>query len=151
MATGLNAVTAPNEHAAKAASAALAGLRPALKKSARAKVAKITLTADGEKVVIPREAFDLFVRILAEMANGNAITIVPIHAELTTQQAADLLNISRPFLIGLLQQGKMPFRTVGTRRRVLFADLLEYKQREELRARDVLDELAREAEKLNLD
>lgn len=148
MANGLNQVTATDERAAKEAMTALAGLRSSVGK--KTKPEKVTLQADSEKVTIPREAFNLFVRILAEMANGNSITIVPIHAELTTQQAADLLNVSRPFLIGLLDAAKIPFRMVGTRRRIRFADLLEYQRKEEAEAKDMLDELAAEAQKHKL-
>ena len=99
---------------------------------------------------VPSAVRRLLVRVLSELAQGNGVTVLPVTAELTTQQAADFLNVSRPYLVGLLEAGKIPFRSVGTRRRVLLLDLMHFKEIEEARRRKVLDELAAEAQKLNL-
>jgi excisionase family DNA binding protein len=100
----------------------------------------------GETVELPASAVNLLVRILTEMANGNALTLIPIHAELTTQQAADLLNVSRPYFITLLEQGKVPYRKVGKHRRILFRDLMDYKRRSDRERDELLAALAKEAQ-----
>lgn len=102
------------------------------------------------QVIIPAVAFRFFVDVLAELANGNAVTVAPVHAELTTQQAADLLNVSRPYLIKLLDNERIPFRRVGNRRKVQLVDVLDYKRHDDVRRQGVLDELTREAEELGL-
>lgn len=120
------------------------------RKSSRA----IRVQPEGGKeevsVTVPREALELFLDILAEMANGNAVSIVPVHAELTTQQAADMLNVSRPFLVNLLDEGKIPFRLVGTHRRVKVADIVTYKEKDSAHRKSVMDELTAEAQKHEL-
>ena len=84
------------------------------------------------------------------MAQGNAVTIIPIHAELTTQEAADFLNVSRPYLVRLLEQKKMPFHMVGTHRRVRFEDLMAFKASFEKSRREAMDELATQAQELGM-
>jgi excisionase family DNA binding protein len=105
---------------------------------------------NGEAIFLPASALKLLMVILSHMAQGSAVTIIPVHTELTTQEAADLLNVSRPFLVGLLEERKIPFRRVGTRRRVLAKDILRYKEEIDKKRLNVLDELANEAQKHNM-
>ena len=95
-------------------------------------------------------AFRLLNDILAEMAKGRGVTLLPVRPELTTQQAADLLNVSRPYLIGLLEQGKIPFRLVGQHRRVRLDDLMAYRQKDDEARRRIADELTADAQELGM-
>lgn len=104
----------------------------------------------GEAVVLPPPLFRLILDVLSQMARGNAITLVPVHAELTTQQAADLLGVSRPFLIKLLEKGELPHRKVGRHRRVRFIDLMRYRKESGARRQEALDELVRLSQELGL-
>lgn len=143
-------MTQPTQQVAEEARAAIRGLAGARRRQANPAITVQPDVGTGTTVTIPAPAFDLLLEILGQMANGNAVTIVPVHAELTTQQAADVLNVSRPFLIQLLESGAIPFRKVGTHRRVLFAELMAYKRHDDARRRGVMDELATEAQKHGL-
>jgi len=148
-----HALSVPDPTVAEQAASALVGLSEFLRAhptpTARVRICPDD-AGDETQVVVPAEAFRLFVEILAELANGNAVTVAPVHAELTTQQAANILNVSRPFLVGLLEDNKIPFRRVGNRRKVLLADLLEYKRLDDQYRDDVLRQLTAEAEELGL-
>lgn len=102
-----------------------------------------------EQFVIPAAAFRLLNGILAEMAKGNAVALLPVDSELTTRQAAELLKVSRPFLIEQLEKGCIPFRKVGTHRRVLFKDLMTYKQSMVQKRLAALEELSALDQKLD--
>jgi len=101
---------------------------------------------DGQELVLPRSATRLISHLLTEMAQGNAVTIIPIHANLTTQEAADYLNVSRPFLIGVLEAGKIDYHMAGTHRRIRFQDLVKYKEVSEERRRELMEELAAQSQ-----
>jgi excisionase family DNA binding protein len=103
-----------------------------------------------EPIEVPASAVRLFLHVLNEMAQGNAVTLIPTHAELTTQQAADLLNVSRPYVVKLLDEGKIPFRAVGKFRRVRFDDLMAFKQKDDEARAKVLDQLAADAQELGM-
>jgi excisionase family DNA binding protein len=90
--------------------------------------------------------FTLLQSILRETAKGRAVRIAPLRSELTTQQAADLLNVSRPYLISLLKKGVIPYRRVGTKRRILFEQLMSSKMLEDAKRIEALTELARQAQ-----
>jgi excisionase family DNA binding protein len=106
---------------------------------------------EGEKqVLLPADAFELFAAMLAELAAGHTLTVAPARIELTTQQAADLLNVSRPYFIGLLEAGALPYRRVGNRRKVLLSDLLDYQRRDQARRHAILDQLTAEAQAMGL-
>lgn len=105
---------------------------------------------DGQKLTLPAAATRLLSHLLTEMSRGNAVTLIPVHAELTTQEAADYLNVSRPYLIGLLGRNELKYRRVGTHRRIKFGDLQQYKQRADNEQDRALDELAAEAQEFDL-
>jgi excisionase family DNA binding protein len=104
----------------------------------------------SETVVVPTSALRLLLHILTEMAQGNAVSLVPVHTELTTQQAADFLNVSRPYVVKLLDEGKIPHRTVGKYRRIRFEDLAAYKQKDDEARAKILEQLAAEAQELGM-
>ncbi|WP_164104375.1 excisionase family DNA-binding protein [Candidatus Laterigemmans baculatus] len=110
----------------------------------------VRIADTDEQVELPAVAVRLLVDLLSAMAEGNAVTLIPIHAELTTQQAADLIGVSRPFLIKQLDEGLIPYRRVGTHRRVLFSDLMRYKHEIDEKRTDALDELTRQAQDLEM-
>ena len=104
----------------------------------------------GPAIELPEAGFALLLRILDGMQQGKAISIVPVMQDLTTQQAAGLLGVSRPFFVKLLESSKLPFHLAGTHRRVYLKDLMAYKERRDHERRDALDRIAQEAEELGV-
>jgi len=114
---------------------------------------RIQLLDDGKEadtVVVPASALRLFLHLLTEISQGNAVTLIPTHAELTTQQAADFLNVSRAYLVKLLDEGKIPCRTVGKYRRVRFDDLMASKRKDDEARAKILDQLTAETQELGM-
>jgi excisionase family DNA binding protein len=106
--------------------------------------------AGDDTLIVPRAATVMLAQILALLASGQGVQIIPDAAELTTQQAADFLNVSRPYLIGLLEADEIPYRMVGTHRRIRFEDLREYRRRDDLKRRQAADQLTQLSEELGL-
>lgn len=104
----------------------------------------------AHQVELPSTALRLLVEILGELAEGNAVKIVPVQAELTTQEAADMLNVSRPHLVKLLETGALKFHKTGKHRRVQFADLMEFRQQREAESERAMQELADQAQQLSM-
>lgn len=101
----------------------------------------------SEELVLPPSAVRVLVGILNEMGRGNSVSVSPIQAELSPSQAAELLNVSRPYVTKLLDQGEIPHRMVGTHHRIRLQDLLEYKRKtlaEQYTAADELTALSQE-------
>jgi excisionase family DNA binding protein len=138
----------PNAETAQLARASATELSRLLAKLPASERARVQF--DGHDLILPRQAVTLLRDVLAEMAQGNAVTIVPTHAQLTTQEAANLLNVSRPFLVALLEEGKIPFTKTGTHRRIRYQDLMVYKRHKDQESRDALDELTRQSQDLDL-
>ena len=105
---------------------------------------------DGRVLTLPVAAARLLEHLLTEMAHGNAVTLIPVHAELTTQEAADYLNVSRPYLVRLLEENAIGFHKVGTHRRVRFQDLKTYKDQMDAKREKAMSELVAEAQELGL-
>ena len=113
----------------------------------------ITVHVEGAAkiaVPLPAKAVKMMLTVLLAMAERKPVSMIPHEAELTTKQVADFLNVSRPFLIQLLEQKKLPFRLVGTHRRIRFEDVLRFKENIDAERHKVLDQLAAEGQELKM-
>lgn len=93
-------------------------------------------------LALHRSLSELLLELLRVVGSGDAVTLVPVHQQLTTQQAADILNVSRPYLIKLLEEGVMDHHKVGRHRRIRAHDVFEYKQKMAAERAEALSELA---------
>ena len=121
--------------------------------STRQKTQRIALMGENDEshtIELPTSAMQMLADILRELAAGNAVQVVPVHAELTTQEAANILNVSRPHLVKLLEAGRIPFHKIGRHRRILFSDLLAYKEKREHESLDIMQALTDEAQDLGM-
>ena len=136
-----NQTIAPDSEALVARIAALALDRHATD----AMTLRVQVAEAGREVTtldVPASAIPLIAAVLREMGDGKAVTVLGDDAEITTQEAADLLNVSRPYLVGLIEKGELPARKVGPRRRLMLADVLTYRTETKAKRRDALRELA---------
>ncbi|MFJ4210434.1 excisionase family DNA-binding protein [Paenarthrobacter sp. NPDC089675] len=140
----------PHGSDAEMARDALKVLRRAVEAHTDPRQPVVMTVADGGHLELPGPAAELMVRILGKMAAGQGVTVIPMNAELTTQQAADLLNVSRPYLVGLLESGQIDFRKVGTHRRVMAESLYDYRRRTALVQKDAADELSALGQEMGL-
>jgi len=97
--------------------------------------------SNGEQIAIPESVYQVLCEVVHAMASGKAISVVPQNREMTTQEAADFLNVSRPYLLKLLEQGKIDFIKVGSHRRVNLQDLLKYKEQRDMKRREGMQEM----------
>jgi len=111
---------------------------------------EIEITGEKTRIKIPPSAFRFLNTVLQLMAKGKAITIIPSDTEISTQQAAEMLNVSRPHVVKLLEKGELPYHKVGTHRRILLKDLEDYKAKRDKKRRKLLEELAKQAQELDM-
>lgn len=108
------------------------------------------MKADGQEIQLPPVITQVLNEIITILCQGNSLTLIPMDKELTTQQSADILNVSRPFLIKLLESGQISYRKVGTHRKITMKDLIDYKVRTSEKRKAKLSELAELSQELGL-
>lgn len=121
-----------------------------IERSLRAEGQARLIAPDGTSTPVPLSLVTVLLESVRQLSEGNAVAILPVMQELTTQQAADLLNASRPHVVAVLEGGEMPHHKVGTHRRVYLRDLLDYKQRRDRKRRGALQTLVDDAQDLGI-
>ncbi len=108
------------------------------------------VSSSGEAIDLPEPVFNILHQMVHELLQGNSVTVVPIHKELTTQESADILNVSRQYLVVLLDTQAIPYTKVGTHRRIRFGDLMNYKNERDAKRREGLSRMTQKSQKLGL-
>ena len=142
----------PTDHDTEVARTSSAALAPMLLENGQSE-AHLRFVGKGPQVsdiVLPPSAVRILLSALQEMAKGHSVTLLPVDTEITTQQAAELMRISRPSLIKMLDEKKLPYRKVGAHRRVRYDDVVHYLETERARRKKVMEELVAETESLGL-
>ena len=111
---------------------------------------KIAIVADGQKIEMPSIVSIALMEVIKTLNKGNSITLIPMDKELTTQQAADILNVSRPYFIKLLETGEIPFKKTGTHRKILMQDLMKYRDQRAETRKSKIEELSNLSQELGL-
>ncbi len=109
----------------------------------------VVVGADGHHIELPASALEALQKVVEAMSRGESVTVIPHDKQLTSQEAAEVLSVSRPHLIKLLNRGELPFHRVGTHRRIKIEDVLAYRQRRDAERRAALAELTRLSEDLS--
>jgi excisionase family DNA binding protein len=112
--------------------------------------AQLCVQDGDDRFVVPMGAMKLLAEILNQMAQGNAFTLMPVGYMLTTQQAADLMNVSRPYFVKLLEKGEIPFTRAGRHRRVKHEDLVAFMRKIDSESNDAMAELAKQSQELKM-
>ena len=147
-----NEAITPNDQDTRIARASSEALAPLLAENA-ASEAHIRFCTEGQQgveITLPHSAVRILFSALQEMAKGHSVTLLPVDTELTTNQAAELMRVSRPSLIKMLDERKLPYRKIGAHRRVRYEDVLRYLETERARRKEIMEELVAETESLGL-
>ena len=147
-----NEAIIPTEQDTKIARTSSEALAPLLQENvgSEARIRFCTEGSQGAEITLPHSGVRILFSALQEMAKGHSVTLLPVDTELTTNQAAELMRISRPSLIKMLDENKLPYRKVGAHRRVRYEDVLHYLEIERARRRKVMEALVAETERLGL-
>ena len=142
--------TKPTRSEQEAARRSLPALEESLKSLSKKDTTEIEIEETAQKIIVPTMALQLLSRILKNLGEGRPVQIVPIAAEMTTQAAAELLGCSRPHVVKLLEQGRIPFTKIGKHRRVRYEDVMKYRKAMKEAQRQLLKDMMRDDEEAGL-